>query len=275
MGNGSLLDAPKPNTPPPTTTGVPLQAEPYYLPGVATMPRPQTADNTSESREDHEGSRIPILLLRAKKSEPVVSGKHPRRNSPRHKSDSAVPSGGKTENPARQRRGVSRGDYPDSGASASPGENGRKDWDDHVTKEDPGGPKCPPVVPGLLGQGDIQSLNGSKTSASEMSTLALSILYNSQSSAGGDTSHVNGVAIEKQSSKDGGSVDIDGDIMNERFPDMDYCSTPKKSNTSLEDADTSDIGEDVSHVHESKPVYSVRPRVIFPQVAIIMFLHFL
>ena len=229
------------------------------------MPRPQTAENTCETREDHEGSRIPILLPRAKKSDPVVSGNQPRRNSPRHKSDSAVPSGGKMENLARQRRGVPRGDYPDSGASASSGENGRKDWDDHVTKEDPGDPKCPPVVPGLLGQGDIQSLNGSKTSTSEMSTLALSILYNSQSSAGGDTSHVSGAAIEKQSSKDGGCVDIDDDITNERFPDMDYCSTPKKNNTSLEDADTSDIAEDVSHSHESKPVYSdVRPHVIFP-----------
>ena len=233
------------NISPPTTTSAPLLAEPYQSPGGTTMPH--VMEKTSESKDDHEGSRIPILLPRVNKSDPLVSAKQPRRNSLRHKSVGAVTSGGK--NSPRQQRSISRMDFSqaEQDASTPPGENGGKHGDDpcQEMQERPLNPKCLPAVPGLQGEGDVQPLNRSKTSSknsSEFSTLSLSMLYNSESSAGGDTSHTNSSATEK-AIKHGGSVEMDDDIMNEKFPEIDFCSTPRKNSLSLEDAETA---EDVS-----------------------------
>ena len=184
-------------------------------------------------KEENEGSRIPVLLPRAYKSEPHISVKPPL-HSPHHKNGGTTMSVDKHDNSARPRRGLARTDF-----SHGNGDNqGKGDIRDEQQRD------TGSVPSGMQGEGDIKPDKSSTKDDSEFSTLCLSLLGNTNSSAGGDTSHANSLSMEEKTPKEV-SVELDDDIMNEPFPVMEFCSTPRNSPT-LEVVDNQDIPEDVS-----------------------------
>ena len=183
-------------------------------------------------REENEGSRIPVLLPRAYKSEPHISVKPPL-HSPHHKNGGSAISIDKNDNSSRPRRGVTRSDYSQGNGDIL----GKGDIREE--QRDTGS-----VPSGMQGEGDIKHDTSLTKDDSEFSTLCLSMLGNTNSSAGDDTSHANSVSTEEKTPKEV-SVELDDDIMNEPFPVMEFCSTPRNSPT-LEVAVNPDIPEDVS-----------------------------
>ena len=191
-----------------------------------------TQSHITLRREENEGSRIPVLLPRAYKSEPHISVKPPL-HSPRHKNGGAATSIDNNDNSTRPRRGLTRTDF-----SHGIGDNLGK-GDIREEQRDTGS-----VPSGMQGEGDIKQDKSSTKDDSEYSMLCLSMLGNTNSLAGGDTSHANSVSTEEKTPKEF-SAELDDDIMNEEFPAMEFCSTPRNSPT-LEVTGNPDIPEDVS-----------------------------
>ena len=208
-------------------------SQPKMSPSGAGMAQSHVPQNNTLRREENEGSRIPILLPRAYKSEPHISVKPPL-HSPHHKNGGSAISIDKNDNSTRPRRGIARTDF-----SHGNGDNLGK-GDIREEQRDTGS-----VPSGMQGEGDIKHDKSSTKDDSEFSTLCLSMLGNTNSSAGGDTSHANSVSTEEKAPKEF-SVELDDDIMNEEFPAMEFCSTPRNSPTLEEEAINPDIPEDVS-----------------------------